>query len=127
MCLTRIIPTPRASAFPRGRGRTRLAAVVSLLVAATASAPAFAQAPASPSTPAVTPPIVATHVDAVYPESALRERKHGDVVLALTVDVDGHVSKVEVMQSGGSALDEAAIVAARQWTFSPATRDGRPV
>src|SRR5262249_28878411 len=75
----------------------------------------------------VTPPVVSTHVDAVYPESALRERKHGDVVLALTVDVDGHVSKIDVMQSGGAALDEAATVAARQWTFSPALRDGRPV
>ncbi|HEX3597295.1 MAG TPA: energy transducer TonB, partial [Polyangiaceae bacterium] len=86
-----------------------------------------ASAPAAPAPPAVTPPAVLTHVDAVYPESALAAREHGDVVLALTVDVDGHVSKVDVLESGGAALDEAAIIAARQWTFTPAERGGRPV
>ncbi|MGA7121843.1 MAG: TonB family protein [Polyangiaceae bacterium] len=73
------------------------------------------------------PPVVVQHVDAVYPPSALAERKHTDVVLAVTVDVDGHVSKADVIQSGGSDLDEAAVVAARQWTFEPALRDGKPV
>jgi TonB family protein len=85
---------------------------------------AAAQAPAEP---VVKPPIVVEHVDAVYPPSALKEGKHQDVVLTLTIDVDGHVSKVDVVESGGSDLDEAAIVAARQWTFLPATRDGKPV
>ncbi|HVW28798.1 MAG TPA: TonB family protein [Polyangiaceae bacterium] len=87
---------------------------------------AFAQAAGAPP-PSVTPPAVLTHVDAVYPESSLAARQHGDVVLALTVDVDGHVSKVDVMQSGGAAFDEAATIAARQWTFTPARRDGKPV
>jgi TonB family protein len=67
------------------------------------------------------------HVDAIYPPSALAERKHADVVLALTVDVDGHVSKVDVLESGGADLDEAATVAARQWTFVPAMRGDKPV
>jgi TonB family protein len=83
---------------------------------------AYAQSP-SP----VTPPTVVTHVDAEYPRSALADRKHGDVTLALTVDVDGHVSKVDVMESGGADLDEAAEVAAHRWTFAPAMRDGKPV
>lgn len=85
--------------------------------------PAGAAAPAEP----VTPPTVVTHVDAVYPPSALDERRHGDVVLALTVDADGHVSKVDVIESGGSDFDEAAVVAARQWTFVPAKRAGKPL
>src|SRR5579884_2348408 len=75
----------------------------------------------------IKPPIVVHHVDAVYPPSALTERKHADVVLAVTVDADGHVSKVDVLESAGADLDEAAIVAARQWTFVPAMRDGKPV
>jgi len=75
----------------------------------------------------VTPPVVVQHVDAVYPPSALAERKHADVVLTVTVDADGHVSKVDVAQSAGADLDEAAIVAARQWTFVPAMRDGKPL
>jgi iron complex outermembrane receptor protein len=68
------------------------------------------------------PPVVRTHVDPVYPPEALVNRVHGDVMLALTVDTDGHVSKVDVLESGGAALDEAALVAARQWTFVPAIR-----
>jgi TonB family protein len=75
----------------------------------------------------VKPPVVTHHVDAVYPPSALAERKDVDVVLTVTVDADGHVSKVDVAQSGGADVDEAAIVAARQWTFVPAMRDGKPV
>src|SRR6185436_14510166 len=72
----------------------------------------------------VEPPVVLSHVDAVYPPTALTERKHADVVLAVTVDADGHVSKVDVVTSGGTDLDQAAIVAVRQWIFVPAKRDG---
>ncbi len=75
----------------------------------------------------VTPPVVLQHVDAIYPPSALPERKHADVILTVTVDTDGHVSKIDVFQSGGADLDEAAIVAARQWTFLPAARGAKQV
>ncbi|HMJ54229.1 MAG TPA: TonB family protein [Polyangiaceae bacterium] len=77
--------------------------------------------------PNVVPPSVLTHVEAVYPPSALAERRHADVVLTITVDVDGHVSAVDVASSGGEDLDQAAIVAVRQWTFVPAKRNGNPV
>ena len=77
---------------------------------------------------AVVPPVVKTHVDAVYPPSALATREHADVVLLVTVDTDGHVSQAEVAESSGKKdLDEAALVAVRQWTFVPAMRDGTPV
>jgi TonB family protein len=97
-------------------------AISRLLVATSAvvAAPAYAA-------DQVKPPVVITHVDAVYPPSALQERKHADVVLDVTVDADGHVSKVEVVESGGADLDEAAVVAARQWTFVPAMRGDKPV
>jgi iron complex outermembrane receptor protein len=89
------------------------------------AAPVAAQAPASAG---VTPPVVVSHVDAVYPPSALATREHADVTLLVTVDADGHVSKAEVAESSGMKdLDEAAVVAARQWTFVPAMRDGKPV
>jgi iron complex outermembrane receptor protein len=88
------------------------------------SVPAEAQTPGAP---AVTPPVVKTHVDAVYPPSALAERKHTDVVLFVTIDAEGHVSKVEVAESGGADLDEAAKTAVSQWVFNPAIRDGKPI
>ena len=77
--------------------------------------------------PNVVPPSVLTHVEAVYPPSALAEQRHADVVLTVTIDVDGHVSAVEVASSGGDDLDQAAIVAVRQWTFVPAKRNGVPI
>lgn len=75
----------------------------------------------------VSPPTVLSHVDAQYPGSALTTRKHADVVLAVTVDVHGHVIKVDLVESGGDDLDEAAIIAVRQWTFVPAKRGDRAV
>jgi TonB family protein len=71
----------------------------------------------------VVPPSVVHRVDPVYPPSALAAREQGDVVLTLTIDVEGHVSKVELAQSSGATdLDDAAITAARKWTFVPAMR-----
>jgi iron complex outermembrane receptor protein len=99
-----------------------------LTLGATASLCAHARdASAQASAPSVTPPSVVQHVDAVYPQSALARREHADVLLTLTVDVDGHVSKVEVVTSGGADLDEAAVSAARQWLFEPARRNGLAV
>jgi iron complex outermembrane recepter protein len=86
-----------------------------------------ARAEEVPAAASVTAPVVLQHVDAEYPASALPERKHADVVVAVTVDADGHVSKVEVLQSGGADLDEAATVAVRQWTFTPAMRNGKAI
>ncbi|MCL2725669.1 MAG: TonB-dependent receptor [Polyangiaceae bacterium] len=111
----------------RPHHRVAVSLVVMAFGASAATLPARL-ARAQGGTPAqVTPPSVVTHVDAEYPRSALATRRHADVVLALTVDVDGHVSKIDVIESGSKELDEAAIVAARQWTFVPAMRAGKPV
>lgn len=49
-------------------------------------------------------------------------------VVRFTVSPDGTAAKVEIAQSSGSdELDRAALDAARQWKFKPATRDGEPV
>ena len=120
---------PRA--FPSSlRARAAGAALCLTGAAAGALAPggeARAQGAPAGASASVTPPVVIQHVDAEYPTSALPLRKHADVVVAVTVDVDGHVSKVEVLQSGGPDLDEAATVAVRQWLFTPAMRGNKPV
>jgi iron complex outermembrane receptor protein len=116
--------------LPHLAART-LALLVGCTGAASCASTAVAQpqpAPAPAPAVEVKPPTVLHHVDAVYPSSALPGQEHADVILTLTVDVDGHVSKVDVAQSSGAAdLDEAAVVAARQWTFTPAMRGDRPV
>ena len=101
--------------------RRWIAALIMLLLPSSS----WGQTPGGP-TPTVVPPTVLTHVEAVYPPAALAEQRHADVVLTVTVDADGHVSAVEVASSGGDDLDQAAIVAVRQWTFVPAKRNGTP-
>lgn len=85
---------------------------------------AFAQATPGP---AVEPPAVIHHHEAIYPPADLTARTHAAVVLLVSIDVEGHVTGVDVAQSGGKSFDDAAITAMRLWTFTPAKREGKPV
>lgn len=63
-----------------------------------------------------------------YPELARRNRWEGVVLLELTVDEEGRVAHVRVVESSGHpVLDAAAVAAIRQWQGRPARRAGRPV
>ena len=56
------------------------------------------------------------------------EAAQGRVVLRILVQSDGSARQVSVVESSGSpVLDEAALRAAAEWAFAPATRDGQPV
>lgn len=70
------------------------------------------------------PPIPRTKKNAVYPIEARKQRLTGEVGLELTVDDLGKVVKVEVVQPLEPTMDEAALEAARQWTFIPARLNG---
>jgi TonB family protein len=48
-------------------------------------------------------------------------------VLAVSVNEDGVPTNVSVAQSLRADYDESAIDAVRQWRFSPAIKDGKPV
>ncbi len=52
---------------------------------------------------------------------------HGTVILDIQLDEHGHVRTAHVRQSGGEALDDAAIPAALQWEFAPMRIKGRIV
>ena len=69
---------------------------------------------------AATPPKVVSRTDALYPEAALKERREGTVLLAVTVGIDGRVDEVEVIESAGADMDAAASAAMREWHFEPA-------
>jgi iron complex outermembrane recepter protein len=103
--------------------RTALARVLALGALAWAT-PAWAQAPAPKG---VVPPLVEHRHEAIYPPEELAARKHAAVVLLVSIDAEGHVTGVDVAQSGGKVFDDVAIAAMRLWTFTPATRDGTPV
>ncbi len=72
-------------------------------------------------------PVVLTRVEPVYPEEYRRARVAGIVILELAITETGAVEQVGVLKSIGPGLDMAAVKAVRQWTFKPATRDGKPV
>lgn len=73
------------------------------------------------------PPDFTHNPPPTYPELARRNRWEGRVLLRLTIDETGRVTKVEIAQSSGhDVLDAAAANAVRQWRGRPAHRDGRP-
>jgi TonB family protein len=110
--------------------RLRQSSLTAFALVLLTSTQAFAQDPqpaSPPAAPRAVPPKEISHVDAVYPADLVAQGVHADVVLVVTVDAEGHVSDIEVRQSGGAELDTAASDAMRKWLFSPALRDGKPV
>ena len=77
----------------------------------------------------VTMPEVLTKTNPVYPKDARNARAGGRVILEALIREDGTVGEVRVLTPAKDwpSLDEAAIVAVRQWIYRPAMKDGRPV
>lgn len=62
-----------------------------------------------------------------YPAAARQAEVEADVQVQLVVGVDGRVDEARVVRPCGYGLDEAALAGVRNFRFSPALRDGRPV
>ena len=62
-----------------------------------------------------------------YTTAARAANVEGKVRVRLTVDETGTVVDVSVLQGLGYGLDEAALAAARDASFEPATQCGKPV
>jgi TonB family protein len=105
----------------------------SLLSVLFCSAPAVLSAQSPPpqaapaKAPVITPPQLSQFVEAVYPPEALEQGLSARVEIELVVGADGKVSDAKVKTPAGHGFDEAALAAAQQLTFQPATRDGEPV
>ena len=72
-------------------------------------------------------PRVLREVKPQYSRSASERGVEGNVALEGLVLPDGSITAIRVVRSLDPELDELAIQALRQWQFSPATIDGRPV
>lgn len=63
-----------------------------------------------------------------YPAAAFDQGLSGKVELRVEVGADGKVADVRVLSATlPGVFDDAAVTAARAWTFKPALRDGKPV
>ncbi|WP_158545296.1 energy transducer TonB [Bremerella cremea] len=84
--------------------------------------------PAPLGTSKKTPPDFSQNLPPVYPAEALRRGWKGEVLLRLTIDLDGTVSEVTIVRSSGyPILDSAAVAAVRSWRGVPTMQDGEPI
>ena len=76
---------------------------------------------------AVSYPALVHRVEPDYPDAARRAHVQGVVILDAVITSTGEVEEVRVLKSVNPLLDDAAARAVRQWTYRPATLDGRAV
>lgn len=86
---------------------------------------AFAQEP-DPA-PVFVPPVLVQDQGPTYPPEARDQGIQGDVLLLLTIDETGRIAEAEALSAPHSLLELAALDAAWQLQFEPATQDGVPV
>ncbi len=85
--------------------------------------------------PAVDPPFEAASTNpkllrgavADYPEIARLAGMQGTVVVSVQVDLDGSVSRAEILKGVHPLLDKPALAAARKFRFSPGKQQDTPV
>jgi TonB family protein len=75
----------------------------------------------------IVPPKLTTFVEAEFPPSEIKAGKGAAVLLQIAIDATGKVASVAVVESAGPAFDQAAVAAAKQFVFTPATVDGTPI
>ena len=63
------------------------------------------------------------HVAPLYPPLARASRVQGMVIIEATIDSRGHVESARILRSV-ALLDQAALDAVRQWTFTPTLLNG---
>ena len=79
--------------------------------------------------PGIVLPTAVTKVNPRYTQAAMDAKIQGVVELSAVIRDDGSVGDVTVVQSLDPTygLDDSAVEAIRQWTFTPGTKDGEAV
>jgi protein TonB len=75
----------------------------------------------------IRPPQRIAYTAPVYPPLALTTRVQGLVIIEATIDTNGHVQAARVLRSDSPLLNEEALSAVRQWTYTPTLLNGVPV
>ncbi len=82
--------------------------------------------PQTTTVPHTTPVEVISKPTPVYTEEGRKLKIEGEVILEVAFEAGGRVRVTRVVSGLGHGLDEAAVRAAEQIHFKPATRDGQP-
>jgi protein TonB len=59
--------------------------------------------------------------------STLPRGTAGNVIVDVVIDTDGKIADVKIASGLGHGIDESVLATVQQWTFQPATKDGKPV
>lgn len=75
------------------------------------------------------PPKLISQVNPIYPEEAQKKRLQGRTVVEVVISDKGTITRAKVVKEepAGHGFGKAAVEAAKQWRFEPATLHGRPV
>ena len=77
--------------------------------------------------PAIVEPRLVKPVQPIYPAKFAGTDRRASIVAELDLDAAGKVIRVQVVESAGADFDKAAVDAAKQLVFAPATADGKAV
>jgi TonB family protein len=77
--------------------------------------------------PGLTFPVVISETRPSHTPETMRAKIEGTVVLSCVVETDGTIGDVVVKTPLDPVLDEQAVLAAKQWRFTPGMKDGKPV
>jgi TonB family protein len=72
-------------------------------------------------------PVVVKSVAPLYPELAMRAGLEGKVLIKIWVDKNGKPKKVEIVRSDAEIFNAPSIEAGKQFLFTPAYLNGKPV
>jgi protein TonB len=59
--------------------------------------------------------------------SSLPRGTKGDVILNAVIDEHGKIAELTLVQGMGAPIDNAVMATVRDWSYTPATRNGKPV
>jgi TonB family protein len=74
----------------------------------------------------VVSPWVLKRVQPTFPDSAIRARLEGKIVVAVWIDKEGDVVKVEALLASADLFLQPTIDAVKMWKFSPLVKDCEP-
>jgi len=77
--------------------------------------------------PGIDRPVVIKRVEPQYTDAARSARIGGTVVLQTVVKTDGSAKVVKIVRPLPYGLTESAIASIEQWTFKPATENGKAI